>query len=86
MNFDLPNEDNYPSTPAEPGSVLMKGDKMTMTEQHKYRSGVGLPNEDNYPSTPAEPGSVLMKGEKMTMTEQHKYRSGVGKLLFLMKW
>jgi hypothetical protein len=38
--FDLP-DDNYPSTPAEPGSILMSGEMITMTEQSKYRSGVG---------------------------------------------
>jgi len=39
--FDLPNDKSYPSTPAEQGSVLMKGDKLSMSEQRKYRSGVG---------------------------------------------
>jgi hypothetical protein len=39
--FDLPNDKSYPSTPAEPGLVLMKGDKLSMSEQRKYRSVVG---------------------------------------------
>jgi hypothetical protein len=39
--FDLPNDKSYPNTPAEPRSVLMKGDKLSMEEQCKYRSGVG---------------------------------------------
>jgi hypothetical protein len=38
---DLPNDKSYPSTPAEPGSVHIKGDKLSMSEQCKYRSGVG---------------------------------------------
>ena len=38
---DLPNDKSYPSTPAEPGSILIKGDKLSMSEQCKYRSGVG---------------------------------------------
>jgi hypothetical protein len=39
--FDLPNDKSYPSTPAEPGSFFMKGDKLSMSEQRKYWSGVG---------------------------------------------
>ncbi len=39
--FDLPSDKSYPSTPAEPRSVLMKGDKLSMVEQCKYGLGVG---------------------------------------------
>ena len=39
--FDLPNA--VPTTPAAPGSVLLKGEgeQMTDEQQSKYRSGVG---------------------------------------------